>query len=133
MVIFSCGGSLTLYYWYCCFLILDGVYRYVTIDEAHGKKLFYYFVLSERNSSTDPVVLWLNGGPGCSSFDGFVYEHGIDFGSIFDVYYVKILVFPHIVDGGIDLRRAQTPGLSKKILLVFLSLLCGITGMYCEW
>ncbi|XP_058196664.1 serine carboxypeptidase-like 20 [Rhododendron vialii] len=49
---------------------------YVTIDEAHGKKLFYYFVLSERNSSTDPVVLWLNGGPGCSSFDGFVYEHG---------------------------------------------------------
>ncbi|KAE9460801.1 hypothetical protein C3L33_07231, partial [Rhododendron williamsianum] len=49
---------------------------YVTIDEAHGKKLFYYFVLSERDPSNDPVVLWLNGGPGCSSFDGFVYEHG---------------------------------------------------------
>lgn len=50
--------------------------RYVSIDEAHGKKLFYYFVLSERDPSNDPVVLWLNGGPGCSSFDGFVYEHG---------------------------------------------------------
>lgn len=49
---------------------------YVTIDEVHGKKLYYYFVESERNPSTDPVVLWLNGGPGCSSFDGFVYEHG---------------------------------------------------------
>ncbi|GMP48253.1 hypothetical protein CsSME_00015671 [Camellia sinensis var. sinensis] len=48
---------------------------YVTIDEAHGKKLFYYFVLSEAKPSSDPVVLWLNGGPGCSSFDGFVYEH----------------------------------------------------------
>ncbi|KAA8543574.1 hypothetical protein F0562_021680 [Nyssa sinensis] len=49
---------------------------YVTVDESHGKKLFYYFVVSERNPSEDPVVLWLNGGPGCSSFDGFVYEHG---------------------------------------------------------
>ncbi|XP_052186309.1 serine carboxypeptidase-like 20 [Diospyros lotus] len=49
---------------------------YVTLDESHGKKLFYYFVLSESNPSKDPVVLWLNGGPGCSSFDGFVYEHG---------------------------------------------------------
>ncbi|XP_031100495.1 serine carboxypeptidase 1-like [Ipomoea triloba] len=49
---------------------------YVTIDETTGKKLYYYFVESERNPSKDPVVLWLNGGPGCSSFDGFVYEHG---------------------------------------------------------
>ncbi|OMO77961.1 Peptidase S10, serine carboxypeptidase [Corchorus capsularis] len=40
------------------------------------KNLFYYFVVSERNPGRDPVVLWLNGGPGCSSFDGFVYEHG---------------------------------------------------------
>ncbi|XP_031249340.1 serine carboxypeptidase 1-like [Pistacia vera] len=46
---------------------------YVSVDE---KNLFYYFVASERNPSKDPVVLWLNGGPGCSSFDGFVYEHG---------------------------------------------------------
>lgn len=50
---------------------------YLTIGgEAGAKNLFYYFVLSERNPSTDAVVLWLNGGPGCSSFDGFVYEHG---------------------------------------------------------
>ncbi|RAL43383.1 hypothetical protein DM860_012524 [Cuscuta australis] len=49
---------------------------YVTIDETTGKKLFYYFVESQRRPSEDPVVLWLNGGPGCSSFDGFVYEHG---------------------------------------------------------
>ncbi|KAM7521897.1 hypothetical protein LguiA_011799 [Lonicera macranthoides] len=49
---------------------------YVPIAGSEGRKLFYYFVLSERNPSEDPVVLWLNGGPGCSSFDGFVYEHG---------------------------------------------------------
>ncbi|GMI84814.1 hypothetical protein HRI_002150700 [Hibiscus trionum] len=50
---------------------------YVNIDQSHGKNLFYYFVESEGNPSEDPVVLWLNGGPGCSSFDGFIYEHGI--------------------------------------------------------
>lgn len=49
---------------------------YVNIDETHGKNLFYYLVESEGDPSKDPVVLWLNGGPGCSSFDGFVYEHG---------------------------------------------------------
>ncbi|KAJ3671950.1 hypothetical protein LUZ60_008029 [Juncus effusus] len=49
---------------------------YVAVDEAHGRNLFYYFVESEGNPAKDPVVLWLNGGPGCSSFDGFVYEHG---------------------------------------------------------
>ncbi|XP_020106907.1 serine carboxypeptidase 1-like isoform X2 [Ananas comosus] len=49
---------------------------YTTVDEEHGRNLFYYFVVSERNPAQDPVVLWLNGGPGCSSFDGFVYEHG---------------------------------------------------------
>ncbi|KNA03823.1 hypothetical protein SOVF_205370 isoform A [Spinacia oleracea] len=38
--------------------------------------MFYYFVESERNPAKDPVVLWLNGGPGCSSLGAFVYEHG---------------------------------------------------------
>ncbi|XP_042751458.1 serine carboxypeptidase 1 isoform X2 [Lactuca sativa] len=49
---------------------------YVTLNENHGKKLYYYYVLSERDPSKDPVVLWLNGGPGCSSFDGFVFGQG---------------------------------------------------------
>jgi len=40
------------------------------------KQMFYFFAQSQNDPSTDPVVLWLNGGPGCSSFDGFIYEHG---------------------------------------------------------
>ncbi|CAM6092547.1 unnamed protein product [Calypogeia fissa] len=50
---------------------------YIPVNEATGKQLYYYFVTSEsKTAATDPVVLWLNGGPGCSSFDGFIYEHG---------------------------------------------------------
>jgi len=49
---------------------------YITVDENNGRNLYYYFVESERSPTEDPVVLWLNGGPGWSSFDGFVYEHG---------------------------------------------------------
>ncbi|KAK1555214.1 hypothetical protein Q3G72_023482 [Acer saccharum] len=40
---------------------------YVTVDPKSGKSLFYYFVESPQDSATKPLVLWLNGGPGCSS------------------------------------------------------------------
>ncbi|XP_047330893.1 serine carboxypeptidase 1-like [Impatiens glandulifera] len=39
---------------------------YVTVDPQAGRALFYYFVESKHPCSK-PLVLWLNGGPGCSS------------------------------------------------------------------
>ncbi|XP_009792171.1 serine carboxypeptidase-like 40 [Nicotiana sylvestris] len=39
---------------------------YVTVNEFAGRALFYYFVEAE-NSRSLPLLLWLNGGPGCSS------------------------------------------------------------------
>ncbi|KDP37690.1 hypothetical protein JCGZ_06347 [Jatropha curcas] len=50
---------------------------YITIDENHKRALFYYFVEAEINSASKPLVLWLNGGPGCSSIGaGAFCEHG---------------------------------------------------------
>lgn len=46
------------------------------LNASETTHLHYWFVESEGNPSTDPVVVWFNGGPGCSSLDGFFYEHG---------------------------------------------------------
>uniref|UniRef100_A0A8R1DZS5 Carboxypeptidase n=1 Tax=Caenorhabditis japonica TaxID=281687 RepID=A0A8R1DZS5_CAEJA len=49
---------------------------YLTPDEAPLNHLFYWFVESQSDPVADPVVLWLNGGPGCSSLGGFFTELG---------------------------------------------------------
>ncbi|XP_055962214.1 serine carboxypeptidase-like 45 [Mercurialis annua] len=50
---------------------------YITIDETQQRALFYYFVEAETDPASKPLVLWLNGGPGCSSVGaGAFSEHG---------------------------------------------------------
>jgi len=42
---------------------------YLEVDAV--KSLHYMFVESENDPATDPIVIWFNGGPGCSSMLGF--------------------------------------------------------------
>ncbi|KAM1082945.1 hypothetical protein ACFX19_021817 [Malus domestica] len=50
---------------------------YVTVDEKKQKALFYYLAEAEIDPASKPLVLWLNGGPGCSSLGvGAFSENG---------------------------------------------------------
>lgn len=40
---------------------------YVTVNEIAGRALFYWLTEAVSNPLSKPLVVWLNGGPGCSS------------------------------------------------------------------
>ncbi len=44
---------------------------YLTVNESAGRTLFYAFAESKDDKESKPLVLWLNGGPGCSSLARF--------------------------------------------------------------
>ncbi|KAK1409627.1 hypothetical protein QVD17_36155 [Tagetes erecta] len=48
---------------------------YYKIEHSHAARMFYFFFES-RGRKTDPVVIWLTGGPGCSSELALFYENG---------------------------------------------------------
>ncbi|GER51766.1 serine carboxypeptidase S10 family protein [Striga asiatica] len=40
---------------------------YITVNEGHERALFYWFFEAQSQPTNKPLLLWLNGGPGCSS------------------------------------------------------------------
>ncbi|KAK4441208.1 Serine carboxypeptidase-like 49 [Sesamum alatum] len=49
---------------------------YFRLPHTRSARMFYFFFESRNNRSTDPVVVWLTGGPGCSGSVALFYENG---------------------------------------------------------
>ena len=58
----------------------DGTNRqeagYIAVGDMSGKYYFYWLAESRSEPEKDPLILWLSGGPGCSSIVALLRENG---------------------------------------------------------
>ncbi|KAI5006325.1 hypothetical protein ZWY2020_033568 [Hordeum vulgare] len=87
---------------------------YVTVNQTHGRALFYWFFEATHDVSNKPLVLWLNGGPGCSSLGyGALEELG-----------------PLLIQKGTPELRLNPDAWNKEANLLFLEQPAGVGFSY---
>ena len=79
------------------------------------KSLHYVFVESAQDPANDPVVLWFNGGPGCSSMLAWMQEHG-----------------PYVMDDGETTFKQNDYSWNKFANMLYLEAPAGIGFSYCD-
>lgn len=48
----------------------------ISANASEENQLYYWFWPSDNPDSKDEILIWLNGGPGCSSLEGMLQENG---------------------------------------------------------
>ncbi len=72
-----------------------------------GNELFFVYTPSQNDPGKDPLLLWLNGGPGCSSLFGLFGEIGP---VVFDNYSGKLKLNPYSWNKNANLLAIEQPG-----------------------
>ena len=83
--------------------------------EGTSKKIHYLFVESANDPKTDPLVIWFNGGPGCSSMLGFMQENG-----------------PFRMDSGTGEIHASADGWNREANVLYIEQPAGVGFSYCS-
>jgi serine carboxypeptidase-like clade 1 len=86
---------------------------YVPIDST-SKELHYVAALSKGDYTKDPVIIWFNGGPGCSSMLGFLQEHG-----------------PYVMDDGTTTFKENLYTWNKEATVIYLESPAGVGFSKC--
>jgi len=55
---------------------VEQFFGYITVNASEDGQLFYWGFPSTGDPTTDPVILWMTGGPGCSSSLALFMENG---------------------------------------------------------
>jgi serine carboxypeptidase-like clade 2 len=87
---------------------------YITVNKDHGRAHYYYFAEAQEEPEKKPLVIWHNGGPGCSSI---AYGFGEELGPFF------------INPGGKTLRLNPNAG-NKLANIVFVESPAGVGFSY---
>ena len=87
---------------------------YLDIAES-SKKIHYLFFEAQNNAADAPVLIWFNGGPGCSSMLGFMQENG-----------------PFRIESGAKKFHPSEFSWNRETNLLYIEQPAGVGYSYCE-
>ncbi|XP_075088109.1 serine carboxypeptidase-like 13 [Nicotiana tabacum] len=91
---------------------------YIGVGDSEDVQLFYYFIKSESNPESDPLLLWITGGPGCSALSGLIYDIG------------PITFEPVEYNGSVPTMKLNPYSWTKVASIIFLDLPVGTGFSY---